>query len=257
MKLTVLGCWAPYPNPGEACSGYLLQSSTTNLALEAGNGSFAELTRHLEYTSLSGQIITHFHPDHYADIYCLRHAVEGARREGRMNAKISLFIPREPVEISSKIAGYTEAFNTIIIDTLPDTEEINGQKLKTASVGDLKLYFIPTTHSLPGYAVLVKGEGKIFFFSGDTGATEIIKKTARDADLFLCEASGLDKDADYLKHIHLTARQAGELAKAANVKRLLITHFWPQYAPQELLGQARSGFGREAEAAVQGNTYTF
>ncbi|WP_027364140.1 MBL fold metallo-hydrolase [Desulfotruncus alcoholivorax] len=256
MKLTVLGCWAPYPRPGEACSGYLLQSNTTNLMLEAGNGSFAELTRHIHYTSLSGQIITHFHPDHYADIYCLRHAVEGARREGRINAKISLFIPRDPVEISSKIADYTEAFNINIIDDIPVGEEINGLKLRTASAGDLKLYFIPTMHSLPGYAVLVKSQGKSFFFSGDTGASEMIKKTARDADLFLCEASGLDQDADYLKNFHLTARQAGELAKAANARRLLITHFWPEYEPHELVNQARSGFGGGVEAAVQGNIYT-
>ncbi|SFF99457.1 Ribonuclease BN, tRNA processing enzyme [Desulfotomaculum arcticum] len=234
----------------------MLQSNTTNLLLEAGNGSFAELTRHIEYTSLSGQIITHFHPDHYADIYCLRHAIEGARREGRMNSKISLFIPRDPVEISSKIAGYTQAFNTTIIDDLPDVEEINGLKLKTSVAGALKLYFIPITHSLPGYAVLVKGQGKNFFYSGDTGATDMIKKAARDVDLFLCEASGLDKDADYLKSIHLTARQAGELAKAAKARRLLITHFWPEYDPRELLDQARSGFGQEVETAVQGKKYT-
>lgn len=255
MKLTVLGCWAPYPRPGEACSGYLLQSNSTNLVLDAGSGSFSELTKHLEYTSLSGQVITHFHPDHYTDIFCLRHAVEGARREGRMDTRISLFIPRDPVEISAPLAGYTGAFNVTIIDDLPVTEEIDGLPLKTAAVGDLKLYFIPIRHSLPGYAVLVKGEGKNFCFSGDTGATDMIKKAALDADLFLCEASGLDKDADYLKDIHLTARQAGELAKAANVNRLLITHFWPAYDPRELLDLARQGFGREVEAAVQGHTY--
>ena len=38
MKLTVLGCNGPYPAPGGACSGYLLQEGDTGVLLDCGAG---------------------------------------------------------------------------------------------------------------------------------------------------------------------------------------------------------------------------
>ena len=80
MKLTVLGCWAPYPKAGGACPGYLVQVGETNILLDCGNGVLSNLQRHLDFRSLNAVIISHLHPDHFADLFCLRHAIEGARR---------------------------------------------------------------------------------------------------------------------------------------------------------------------------------
>lgn len=70
-----------------------------------------------------------------------------------------------------------------------------------------------------------------------------IVSLARGADLFFCEASFLERDADHArrKH-HLTARQAGELAGRAGATRLEIFHFSPKYLGEEdlLLREADS-----------------
>src|SRR5262245_10391409 len=57
-----------------------------------------------------------------------------------------------------------------------------------------------------------------------------IVQLARGADLFVCEAPFLEEDIEQAsRRYHLTAGQAGALARAAGVKRLQVFHFSPRY----------------------------
>jgi ribonuclease Z len=57
-----------------------------------------------------------------------------------------------------------------------------------------------------------------------------IVRLAENADIFFCEAAFLDRDRDRAEErAHLTARQAGELARMAKAKKLQIFHFSPKY----------------------------
>ena len=70
---------------------------------------------------------------------------------------------------------------------------------------------------------------------------------ARDADVFFCEAAFLDDDRELaLSRHHLTARQAGTLARAAAVRRLVPFHHSCRY------GDDPSPFGDEAERTFRG-----
>ncbi len=74
-----------------------------------------------------------------------------------------------------------------------------------------------------------------------------IIQLAEGGDLFYCEAAFLEKDQERAEErAHLTARQAGELARKAKVKKLVIFHFSPRYEKE-----AQSLY-REAEEAFQG-----
>jgi ribonuclease Z len=78
-----------------------------------------------------------------------------------------------------------------------------------------------------------------------------IVELARDADVFFCESLFLDQDRDQaLKRHHLTARQAGTLARAANVKRLEVFHFSPRYdgMAERLYAEAAAAFRGELPA---------
>jgi len=68
-----------------------------------------------------------------------------------------------------------------------------------------------------------------------------VLELARGADHLFCEAAFLERDADHAerKH-HLTARQAGELARLAGARRLTIFHFSPKYEGEEGLLRAEA-----------------
>jgi ribonuclease Z len=74
-----------------------------------------------------------------------------------------------------------------------------------------------------------------------------VLKLVAGADVFFCEAAFLDRDRERAKErAHLTARQAGELAREAKVKRLEIFHFSPKYEKEA------KALYREAEEAFRG-----
>ena len=69
---------------------------------------------------------------------------------------------------------------------------------------------------------------------------------AREADLLVCEAAFLHEDEALARErAHLTARQCGELARQAGVKRLAPVHFSPRYVDREneILEEAARAFG--------------
>ncbi|MFO0767879.1 MAG: hypothetical protein U0231_14070 [Nitrospiraceae bacterium] len=60
-----------------------------------------------------------------------------------------------------------------------------------------------------------------------------IVELARDSDIFYCEAPYLDSDADKARErYHLTAKQAGTMARKAGARELIVFHFSPRYTGQ-------------------------
>ncbi len=79
---------------------------------------------------------------------------------------------------------------------------------------------------------------------------ERIIALARDADIFFCEAAFSEKDLGRAQdRRHLTAYQAGVLAREARAKRLILFHFSPKYSSclEELYHEAGAAFGRAVE----------
>jgi ribonuclease Z len=78
-----------------------------------------------------------------------------------------------------------------------------------------------------------------------------IVELAHSADVFFCESLFLDEDRDQaLSRHHLTARQAGTLARMAEVKRLEVFHFSPRYDGQSerIYAEAAAAFNGEIAA---------
>jgi ribonuclease Z len=98
--------------------------------------------------------------------------------------------------------------------------------------------------------LIVEGPGQIVAYLTDLAGTDENLRQAeafvRNADLLLCEAAFLDEDRDLARERnHLTARQAGTLARRAGVKRLAVFHVSPRYEGREaeVLREAGQAFG--------------
>ena len=100
-------------------------------------------------------------------------------------------------------------------------------------------------------ALLVSTRGQKLAYVVDTlfshANLERIRALADGADVFFCESLFLDADRDQAsKRYHLTARQAGTLARAAGVARLETFHFSSRYDRNPAPLRA------EAQAVVRG-----
>jgi len=85
--------------------------------------------------------------------------------------------------------------------------------------------------------------GARLVFVGDAGVTKNLHEVAQGADTLVIEATYLHQDLDMARKFgHLTARQAAELARAAGVKTLILTHISRRYYERQVLAEAQSIF---------------
>src|SRR5699024_1668066 len=96
----------------------------------------------------------------------------------------------------------------------------------------------------------------VLTYSGDTDTAPGLIEAAQDADLFLCEAAFHEGRDDGIDGVHLTGKRAGEMAAAANVGRLLLTHIPVWNDPLLTSQEARSTYDGQLAVAVSGVTYT-
>jgi ribonuclease Z len=93
---------------------------------------------------------------------------------------------------------------------------------------------------------MVLGEREIgckFVYVGDTGRTDNLLPHAQDADTLVIEATFLDSDREDAGSFgHLTAKQAAELARDANVKTLILNHVSRRYRERDIIREAQAIF---------------
>ena len=231
LAVTVLGCSGSYPGPGGACSGYLVDDGSTRVWLDAGSGTLANLQRHSALDAVDAVVLSHEHPDHWADI-------EGYHTVLRfVTCRQGL-----PVYAPAGLRGRTYQ------DTEPWMawhEVADGDRV---AVGSLSMTFSRTDHGPETLAVRVDGGDRSLGYSADTGPGWSLSALGPGLDLALCEATVPGDDEGRLQH--LSARQAGETAREAGVGRLLLTHLWPTLDVDRSRREGSEAFGAEVELAA-------
>lgn len=104
--------------------------------------------------------------------------------------------------------------------TLPDGRKINPDQV----LGDYKA-------------------GTRMVILGDVAETDSLVTYCDQADALVTEATYLESEAEMADQFgHMTARKSAELAKKANVKRLILTHLSRRYREKDILAEAQSVF---------------
>lgn len=237
MKLTVLGCLGAYPYKYQGTTSYLLQSDGFNLLIDAGSATLIKLEEHLDPLALDAVILSHYHHDHIADLGVLQYYWQ-------------LHPDKEPGTILP-IYGHTKDTAHFEELTLPNVTEgrpyFEAEELK---IGPFMITFMETIHPVVCYAMRIVEEttGKIVVFTGDSGYLESFTEFAKDADLFLADTylfAGNERHK-----AHFTSKEAGDLAREAEVKKLVLTHL-PQFGDlKQLKNEAQEAAGAKLEVEL-------
>jgi ribonuclease BN (tRNA processing enzyme) len=243
LKLTVLGNYGPYPKAGCACSGFLLTSDSAKVLIDCGSGVVGKLQQFIDIEELDAVILSHLHCDHAGDMLTLGYAVDIKMKKQLRSAPLKVYLPGEPLDEFNRIAS-RESFEVSKIDENMQLE-----------LKDIQITFKEMKHGFPNYAISVKKGNRRFVYSGDTMPNDGLIEFAKDADLFLCEAGLLERDEKCIRAMHLTAKEAGEIAEKAGAKRLLLTHFLPDIKVTHYINEAASVYNGIMEIAGESKTY--
>ena len=227
MNLTVLGGSAAGPNTGMGCAGFLVQHNQTSVVLDLGPDTLLELRKHIDIRDLSAIVVSHYHLDHVLDLGALRYLL--AYGSTHASRRIDLLVP--PGSLASfALWGRTFGHETGL-DFWQDSFAIREYSpIEGITVSDLTIGLAPTVHSAQGWAMkVVAPTGQSLGYTADTGPAANLAGHFRDVDLIIAEATegGNQVDDDPLRG-HLTAREAGKLARDAGAKRLVLTHMWQE-----------------------------
>jgi ribonuclease Z len=78
---------------------------------------------------------------------------------------------------------------------------------------------------------------------GDAGRTDELEDVCQQADTLVIEATYLEEEADMARQFaHMTARQAAQLAKRAQISNLILTHISRRYRERDVLAEAKETF---------------
>jgi ribonuclease BN (tRNA processing enzyme) len=104
--------------------------------------------------------------------------------------------------------------------------------------------------------VRLSSERLTVVYTGATGPDPNLALLGRDADLSIVEASHRNQVASTRPaaeggSMHMTGRDAGQAASAANAHRLMLTHFWPDSDREETRRAAEAVYSGEVIVATE------
>jgi ribonuclease BN (tRNA processing enzyme) len=262
VKLTVLGKSPSWQDAGGACSGYLIEEGDFGLLLDCGNGVFAKLRKFRDYVDIDTVLISHLHADHFLDLVPYSYALTYAPRQqpvpvpphsGTQHpARPRLVAPPGATATFRRVVGAWG--NEDLIENAFSLFEYDPGA--TVEAGPLRLSFQEVPHFTQTFAVDItpaKGGGRITYGADCSPGDELVE-IARDTDLLIVEAT-LPRPERTGVRGHLTAAEAGEHARRAGAKRVVITHISDELDNDRAREDASRAFGGPVEVAREGAVF--
>jgi ribonuclease Z len=279
-QLTVLGTASQVPTRHRNHNGYLLRWDDEVILFDPGEGTQRQmLLAGLAVTPLRRICITHFHGDHSLGLPGIiqrisldkvPHPVQvhypagGGEYFDRLRHATSFYdvADLQPVPVG---AGFRVETPAGALTALPLRHSIETYGYRLAEPDGHRM--VPSLLAAHGIAGPAVGElqrtgrlgpvtldqvsaprpGQRFAFVMDTGLCDNVFHLAEGADLLVIESTFLAEDAALAAQVgHLTAGQAGSVARQSGVRTLVLTHFSQRYADStRFLEEARAEFNGE------------
>jgi len=277
LSLFFAGTAGSVPTARRGLPALLLRAGGDQILFDCGEGTQQQLLRSVGLPELDAVFLTHYHLDHWLGLLGTLKTFDLRGRErplaiygppglralmtamkpayGRVSYPLALeeLDPHEevrfggymisPFSVEHRVRAYGYAF---VEDDRPgrfDVEEAErlgvqpgpdfGRLQRGETVGDVS----------PEQVVGEARRGRRIVISGDTAPCQATEVFAHEADLLVHEATFMSEEAERARETgHSTARQAAEVAAAADVRLLALTHLSTRYFPRDLRDEAREVF---------------
>jgi len=242
MELIILGSGTAIPLNHRASPSLALLIDGQLILFDMGPGTLRQLAKAgLNHEDITRIFITHFHPDHTAGLIHFLFTTKNP----------SILEKRDPFVIAGArglkefIKCLQEAYSDWL--NLPaeimKIEELDVHQGNVMNYTGFQITARPVNHTPHSLAYRVEDQqGKNFVYSGDSGFCDGLVDVAKGTDLLVLESSFPDGEG---VEGHLTPSQAGQIATLANVKRLVLTHFYPECLATDITAQCRKSYEGE------------
>ena len=242
VKLQVLGSGGPEIDDGRNSSGYLVwYKNKARVLIDAGAGVSVEYGKSgAKFEDLQGILLTHLHVDHSADLPAF---TKGSYFTSR-SAQLYLYGPAADGIMPStshylqRLMGNNGAFvylksyvneraNASYKLMAIDVPLIKGQT-STYTLGKDIIAKATFVHHGPVAAVSWRVEvaGCSLVFSGDmSNQFDVLSAFAHEADILIANNAVPDNAVGVALNLHMTPSTIAQIAKQAQVKQLVLSHF--------------------------------
>ena len=239
ITVTILGSGTCVPSLTRSSCSVLMAVGDSKLLFDSGPGTMRRLleagTAIFDITHI---FYSHFHPDHSGEFVPLLFATKYPNKQQRKNtltvtAGTGLFKFYD--KLKSVYGKWIE-----LEPGLLTLRELDHQKPDSNQFNDFTVESAPMAHNEESIAFRINSpDGSSAVYSGDTDFSENLIELARDTDLLICESALPD---DMRVNGHLTPSLAGEIATRAGVRKLVLTHFYPECDHTDIKQECRKTY---------------
>jgi ribonuclease BN (tRNA processing enzyme) len=220
MRLQFVGSGDAFGSGGRFNTCLHVTGGGADFLIDCGASSPVAMQRlEVDRNAIDLILLTHFHADHCGGVpfFMLDAQLISRRTRPLVIAGPPPLKERFPRLMDTAFAGSSRIarnFELSLVELPPE---------QTWRFGNVEILPFAVLHGVPpenyyGYRIAI--DGKVLAFSGDTAWTDSLIGLGRDADLFVCESYGYDKEVPY----HLAYRRLLDKLPLIRPKRLIITH---------------------------------
>ena len=239
MKITILGSGTCVPSLKRSSCSVLIEIGQGLLLFDSGAGTMRRLLEAgVTIDRLSHIFYSHLHPDHTGELVTLLFASKYPNTYRRLKP-FTIVAAEGFVNFYEKLKfAYGEWIE--LAPGLLRISELNAKGRDHLDCGLFDVDSLPMEHTDMSLAYRITGpNGKSVVYSGDTDLCDNLVTLAKGVDVLICESALPD---EMKVPGHLTPSLAGRIATQAGVKKLVLSHFYPECDAVDIYEQCRKTY---------------